>query len=332
MTDRIVPAEWDLHRCLYTAWPSHPDLWQEDLEPARAEVGAMIRALAEPVAGAPGDSVVVLACGEAACQSAQSSVGDVAQVVQAEFGDIWLRDTGPIFVRQQGQVVALRFDTNGWGGKYQLPHDDTVGDAVALFSGAPVQRQPFILEGGGLEHDGTGTVITTRQCLLNPNRNPGWDEAAAERHLQAAFNCRRIVWLQDGLLNDHTDGHVDNLARFVAPGTVVCQEAADDADPNTERYEAIAADLTAAGFRVVRIPAPGAVYSEDGDLMPASHMNFIIGNHTVVVPTYGTPSADAAVAALAPLFPGRRVLGRTANALLTGGGAFHCITQQEPLP
>jgi agmatine deiminase len=199
-----------------------------------------------------------------------------------------------------------------------------------------VFQHDWILEGGSVEADGQGTVLTTRQCLLNPNRNPGMGQADIEKSLRNGLGAEKVLWLEEGLLNDHTDGHIDTLARFIAPGVVVCMEAREGSDPNAATLDRIAADL--AGFtdargrklQVLRIPSPGIVRDEGGELLPASFVNFYIGNRSVVVPTYGTPYDEAAVAGLALLFPGRRVLGRSARAILSGGGAFHCITQQQP--
>ncbi len=319
-----IPAEWSPQKALWTAWPSHPDLWQENLAGARREVAAMVRALGEDQA------VKVLACGREAIATASRALEGAAEIVPADFGDIWLRDTGPIFALDGGEPVALRFRNNGWGGKYILPGDDGVGDLVVSAAGVPASHFDFILEGGALEHNGEGLVLTTRQCLLNPNRNPGWDEAAATAHLKEALNCRQVLWLEEGLRNDHTDGHVDNLARFIAPGTVVCQKASGADDPNAAVYEQIAGELGAMGLTVIQVPSPGRVPDEDGEPMPASHMNFIIGNATVVVPVYNAANGEAAVAVLRELFPGRNVVGLASRHLLTGGGSFHCITQQEP--
>ncbi len=337
MADLVIPPEWAPHRAIWTCFPSAADLWEDDLAPAQAEVAAMVRALAASGRdGRAGDALRVLACGDAAVATAHAAVGDVAEVIAADFGDIWLRDTGPIFAREAGKPVALRFGFNGWGGKYELDHDDSVGDVVAGAAGVRVRRNDFFLEGGAVEHDGEGTVLTTRQCLLNRNRNPGWDEANAEAALKQALGARKVLWLDDGLMNDHTDGHIDNIARFVAPGVVACQSPAGPGDPNAAVLEAIAetlAGMTDAAGRALdvrRIPSPGLVADEDGEPVPASHMNFIIGNAAVVVPIYGTPTADSALRAIAALFPAHKVVGLSAQAVLTGGGAFHCITQQEP--
>ena len=324
-----IPAEWRPHKAIWTGWPSAADLWGEDLEPARAEVAAMIRALAD---GGKGDRMRVLAHGREAEATAKLALGQAGEVIPAPFGDIWFRDTGPIFT-SDGKAHGFLF--NGWGGKYQLPHDDEVGARIALAAKAEYKRHDFILEGGAIEMDGEGALLTTRQCLLNPNRNAHWTEEGAEVALKKALGVEKVLWLDEGLLNDHTDGHIDNLARFVAPGRVVCQAPFDRSDPNFEVLEEIALSLAAMRdaqgrkLDVIRIPSPGVVTDEDDEIVPASHMNFIIGNSTVVVPIY-SGTGDDAVNALAPLFPDRKVIGLSSNAILTGGGSFHCITQQEP--
>ena len=322
-----VPAEWAHHICLWTAFPSAADLWLENLEPAQAEVAAMIKLIAE------GELVKVLVNGDDAMAAAKKLLtGANIELVPALFGDIWVRDTGPIFT---GPAHAVRFGFNGWGGKYVLDHDDTIGDVIASGEDADTQKFDFILEGGALEHDGEGTILTTRQCLLNENRN-GWSEAQAEEALKKSLGTKKILWLDDGMMNDHTDGHIDNIARFVAPGVVMCQKAADQDDPNAEVFDKIANDLSAmtdaAGRKltVIRIPSPGRVENEDGDVVPASHMNFIIGNQTIAVPIYGTASATEAVKEIQKHFIHHRVEGLDSRAVLTGGGSFHCITQQVP--
>jgi agmatine deiminase len=323
-----IPPEWAPHKAVWTGWPSAVELWGENLDPARAEVAAMIHALAD---GGRGDTVRVLAHGREAEASAKLALGKSAEVLPGAFGDIWFRDTGPIFAKG-GKALGFRF--NGWGGKYVLAHDEEVSARIALLAGAEYKRHDFILEGGAIEMDGEGTLLTTRQCLLNPNRNPHWTEAGAEVELKRALGVEKVLWLDEGLANDHTDGHVDNLARFVAPGRVVCQAPLGRGDPNHDVLEEIALSLAAMTdargrkLEVVRIPSPGLVQDEDGDAVPASHMNFIIGNSVVVMPTYSASGEEAALA-LAALFPGRKIVGRSAKALLTGGGAFHCITQQE---
>jgi agmatine deiminase len=325
-----VPPEWAPHRAIWIGFPSHAELWEDDLEAAQGEAAALIRALAE----SGGERVRVMVCGEAAAQAATARLAGVPcwELLPGEFGDIWLRDTGPIFVGP----AATAFHFNGWGGKYLLPGDDSVAEQLAAAAAVPLERYDFVLEGGAIDHDGEGTVLTTRECLLNPNRNRSWTQAGAEAALQGALGARKVIWLDKGLLNDHTDGHVDNLARFVAPGVVAIPLAFGENDPHAAIYDDAARDLAGAtdaagrALRVVRIPSPGRVIGADGLAAPASHMNFIIANRAVVMPTYNERPAGFALEALKTLFPDREVIGLPSMALLTGGGSFHCISQQEP--
>ncbi len=331
--DVRVPAEWAPQEAIWTAWPADAGEWNDDLASPRADVAALVRMLGEH------GSVKVLVNGAEAEASARTALGASAEIVAARYGDIWLRDTGPIFAATSEGPVALRFATNSWGGKYDLPDDATVGDDIAVLAGKPIKRFDFVLEGGAIDQDGEGTILTTRQTLLNPNRN-GWTKVQAETALREAFGARQVIWIDEGLANDHTDGHIDNIARFVGPGRVVCQAPAGEDDPNAETLDAIAQALEtatdAAGrkLEVIRIPGVGLYRNRLGEVSPASHMNFIIGNGVVVVPVYGTPTQDAALGALAEVFSDRRVVGVSSRGLigcgLAGGGSFHCITQQEP--
>ncbi|WP_443748415.1 agmatine deiminase family protein [Asticcacaulis solisilvae] len=338
---RIVPAEWEAHQAMWLGFPSHANLWQEDLIPAQAEVAALARVLAEM-----GDeNVKLMVMGDAARDAAHRLLSDVkrVEIVDGRFGDIWFRDTGPIYVADDPdnddlhQARPVGFRNNGWGGKYHLKHDDEVSTQIATADGFPTTIEDFILEGGALDHDGHGTVLTTRQCLLNPNRNPGWTQSLAEQALFQALGVRKVIWLDDGLVNDHTDGHVDNLARFVAPGVVACPVSLGMDDPNAHVYDHTArllsnqTDARGRPLQVVRIPSPGRFLDEDGEIVPASHMNFLIANDCVVVPVYKDRAGELAVEALQSLFPERSVVGLSSKAILTGGGSFHCISQQVPL-
>jgi agmatine deiminase len=227
-----------------------------------------------------------------------------------------------------GERAARGFGFNGWGGKYDLEGDQDIGERLAGGSGLPFTKAAWILEGGAIDHDGTGTVVTTEQCLLNPNRNTLTREEV-ERRLREGLGFERVVWLGSGLLNDHTDGHVDNLARFVAPGRVAIPTPATD-DPNEAVYQDTARRLADATLDVVTLPSPGRLLNDERDVIPASYMNFYIGNAAVVVPQYGVANDTAAVAAVQALFPDREAIGLRADHILTGGGSFHCISQQIP--
>jgi agmatine deiminase len=333
-----MPAEWDPHAACWIAWPSAADLWLDNLEPAREAFVALARGIADPDSqGTPRESLEILVPDVEEESRARAAISVKARYHRVPTGDIWLRDTAPIFLLDgKGEVAPVRFTFNGWGEKYVLPYDDMVATRIAEISGKRTFSFPWVLEGGSVEVDGEGTCLTTRQCLLNPNRNPGMSEAEIESGLREALGVEKVLWLDDGLQNDHTDGHIDTLARFVAPGVVACMEPQKD-DPNKKTLDAIARTLASfkdargRALEVRKIPSPGCVLDEKGALMPASYANFYIANTTVIVPVYGSRHDDAAVAAVAALFPGRRAFGVQAKAILTGGGAFHCITQQQPL-
>lgn len=323
MTSPLPPAEWAPHKAVWIGFPSHPELWEADLEPAQEEVAAFARAVH---AGGRGERVLLVAANDAAAVAAERLAGDVATIVVEPFGDIWLRDTGPI-VLSDGS--ARDFGFNGWGGKYDLPGDEDIGRRLAARKKIPVEQCDWVLEGGAIDGDGTGLVVTTEQCLLNPNRNPSLSRGEIEQRLREDLGLVDVLWLGDGLMHDHTDGHVDNLARFVAPGVLIIPEAAEN-DPNWLVYQRAAQAASAKpGITLARIPSPGRVLRDD-EVVPASYMNFYIGNAAVVVPLYGAPNDDAAVRAVQALFPDRTAVGLRADAILTGGGSFHCISQQVP--
>ncbi|QIK77682.1 agmatine deiminase family protein [Sphingomonas piscis] len=323
MTTLPLP-EWAPHEAVWIGFPSDPDLWLADLKPAEAEVAAFAAAL---YADGRGEEVRLVAAHEDAAKAARE-LAPFATVLVQPFGDIWLRDTGPIICGDGSRRRAAGFGFNGWGGKYDLPGDDSIGERLAASASLPYAKADWILEGGAIDHDGTGTVITTEQCLLNPNRNTLTKDEVEER-LRHDLGFTRVVWLGAGLMNDHTDGHVDNLARFVAPARVAIPTAAED-DPNTAVYEDAARRLAEAGLDIVTLPSPGRIENDEGDIIPASYMNFYIGNAAVVVPQYGAPNDAAAVEAAQALFPGRVAIGLRADHVLTGGGSFHCISQQVP--
>ena len=327
MTDTTkvhLPPEWAPQTALWAGWPRLAEEWGGDLTAARSEIAAFIRA-------ASGFVPVKIACGSReAAASARLATGGAGEIVEIPTGDIWLRDTGPVVTGTGPGRVAQVFRFNGWGGKYLMDGDTETAGAVAGVEQLPSRRHALILEGGGIDADGEGRLLTTRQCLLNPNRNRELSQAEIEASLTAALGVDEFIWLGDGLMNDHTDGHVDNIARFIAPGHVLCQHPADRNDPNAETLQEIERTLVSHGLMVSSIPSPGHVHFGDGVPVPASHMNFTITNRAVLVPVYEDRFSAVALSELKSLFPGREVIGLPALAILAGGGSFHCMTREIP--
>ena len=320
MTAR-TPPEWASQDWLWIGFPHAADEWPDVLARAQEQIAAFANAIADS-----GQEVRLLVRDAANEARAKSLVSPSVTLVRAEYGDIWLRDTGPL-VREDG--TALRPAFNGWGGKFLMPGDATIGARLAEDAGLPVRTTDYVLEGGAIEMDGTGRALTTEQCLLNPNRNPGLSRGKIETRLHDDLGVTDLIWLKDGLLNDHTDGHVDNLARFIAPKRVVLPAATGTDDPNAAVYDDAAGRIGAAGLELVRIPSPGRIVMGEA-IEPASYVNFAICNTVVVVPTFGVPQDEEAVAAIEALFPGRTAIGLPADAVLAGGGGFHCASQQMP--
>jgi agmatine deiminase len=337
------PAEWHPHHTCWLAFPSHGDLWLEYLPVVQREFVDLAKAIAAS------EPIQVLVLPETAALAAEMLQGVAVTFHEIPFGDIWMRDITPIFTRNAATqtVAGLKFQWNGWGGKYLLDHDDQVADRV--INAAQVARFSFdyVLEGGAVEVDGLGTCLTTKQCLLNPNRHDGnYDhengnaqrtQNQIETDLKQALGVEKVLWIESGLLNDHTDGHIDTIARFIAPHTVMCMATDDPEDPNAAVLADIAAQLAsftdAQGkpLQVVKIPSPGLVLDPEGEIMPASYLNFYIANGAVIVPTYDSPYDVMAVNMIGQYFPDRQTIGLSAKHILLGGGAFHCITCHQPL-
>ncbi len=350
---RRQPAEWTDHEAVWIGWPSAAELWEDNLALAQGEVAELIGAICFPDPGdekgerVRGESVELVVRGEEARVAAEAmrlGLPDptLVRLHDAPIGDVWLRDTGPIFV-EAGAIGlhASAFRFNGWGEKYLLPEDDRIAEILAERAGARLRRfDGVVAEGGALEVDGEGACITTRQCLLNRNRNPGLSERDVEAVLRESIGAEKIIWLDEGMIGDHTDGHVDNLARFIAPGKVACMRATGKDDPNAMIFAAIRqtleASTDAAGrpLEVVDLPSPGKTIF-DGKVVPASHMNFYIANQSLVMPSYGglTGEDETALECL-EILEGHverpHFYAIDSSHLLSGGGSFHCISQQQP--
>ncbi|WP_295631257.1 agmatine deiminase family protein [Novosphingobium sp.] len=320
-----IPPEWYPQEWLWVGFPHLADEWPGMLGRAQEQIAAFASAVAES-----GQAVRLVVRDAANRARAEALCSAAVTIEERVYGDVWLRDTGPLVVRgADGNRAARLFGFNGWGGKYLMPGDEAIGADLAASAVLSATRADWILEGGALDGDGTGLVATTEQCLLNPNRNPRLSRAELETRLARDLGYTRVLWLGDGLINDHTDGHVDNLARFVAPNRIAVPVATGADDPNAAIYADAAARARAFGVSVAEVPSPGRI--EWGDVVqPASYMNFVVTTHMVVVPVFGSPHDADGVAAIAALFPGRDVVGLMADAVLAGGGGFHCASQQMP--
>jgi agmatine deiminase len=328
------PAEWEPHAATWLAWPHKPETWPGKFEPIPPVWQQLVRTLAEF------EPVHVCAGGEAVMAEARRMLAGIAGVTLHPIptNDVWARDHGPMFLSgPPGATPALvDWEYNAWGGKYP-PYDldNAVPAHVAQLTGRHRFTPGIVMEGGALDNNGDGTILTTENCLLNPNRNPTLSRSDVERYLRDYACARKILWLEGFMAGDDTDGHIDELARFVAPTTVVVALERDGADENyaplQDNYRRLQAMTDARGrpLEVVPIPMPGAKYFDDQRL-PACYLNFYIANGVVIVPTFSDPADEEALATLARLFPGRQVRGIEATDLVWGLGAFHCITQQQP--
>ena len=323
--DWRFPPEWHPQDWLWVGFPHAAEEWPGCLEAAQLQIAAFASAVAES-----GQEVRLLVRDAATEARARRLVSGKVRLERRVYGDIWLRDTGPlVLLDRAGRRTARRFGFNGWGGKYEMPGDETIGAQLARDAGLDVLVSDWVLEGGAVDGDGTGLAVTTEQCLLNPNRNPGLSREDIELRLAGDLGFGRVLWLGEGLLNDHTDGHVDNLARFVAPGVLALPVATGADDPNAEVYADARARAEDFGVTIREVPSPGRI-ERDGLAEPASYMNFAITTKLVVVPTFGSSYDAEGVAAVAALFPDRDCIGLPADAVLAGGGGFHCASQQMP--
>ena len=325
-----MPAEWHPHAATWLSWPrpdgiSFPDRYEEVLP----TLGEMVRALA------PHERVEINVRNAEVEAIAQRTVGDCPNVAYHRIPSYepWCRDHGPIFVKRDRELAIVDWGYNAWGGKYPpYDEDDAVPQRVAELLGLPVFSPGIVMEGGALDVNGEGLLLTTEACLLNPNRNPQLDKGQIEQSLKDYLGVTNVLWLGDGIAGDDTDGHIDDLTRFVGPTTVVTVIEEDSADDNygplQENLKRLRAMKEIRG--IVELPMPGVV-EYDGQRLPASYANFYIANDVVLLPTYRHKQNDQrAQEVLQSLFPGHRVVPMDSTNLIWGLGSFHCLTQQQP--
>jgi agmatine deiminase len=347
-----MPAEWERHDRTWMAWPERPDTWRDDAGPAGVAFTEVAAAIA---AGEP----VTMAASPAQIERARAVLPDAVSVVELVTDDAWMRDIGPTFVVDDaGTRRGVDWIFNAWGGLAgglysPWDRDDAAARAILELEHADRYRAPIVLEGGAIHTDGDGTVLTTEECLLDPNRNPQCSRAEIEQHLRDYLGVETIIWLASGVYLDETDGHIDNLACFVRPGAVALTWTDDRDDPQYERSLDARRRLEAATdargrsleVHLVHQPGPLAMTPAEaaglrkvagsraraaGDRLAASYVNFFLANGRVVMPLLDEAHDDQAHAVLAGMFPERAVVGVSAREILLGGGNVHCITQQVP--
>jgi agmatine deiminase len=347
-----MPGEFEVHSGCWMAWPERPDNWRQGAKPAQkafAEVAAAI-AVSEPVTVAASDSQF---------ENCRAMLPTGVRVVEISTDDAWMRDTGPTFlIDDKGGRRGVDWHFNAWGGTegglyFPWDRDDRVAAKVLEIEGDDRYRAPIVLEGGAVHVDGEGTVLTSEECLLNPNRNPKLSREQIERVLCEYLGAEQVIWLGAGVFADETDGHVDNLACFARPGVVLLSWSESEDDPQhpisadaRKRLEA-ATDARGRSLEVRLLPSPGplqisaeeaagvdavegTIARRAGDRLAASYVNFYLGNSRIVYPLLDPRHDEEAAAILRLAFPGREAIGVPAREILLGGGNIHCITQQVP--
>jgi len=333
-----MPAEWEPHSAIWLAWPYDEDTFPGRVEKAEAIFIEIIKAVHL------NEQVELLVLNEEMKDRAagliSKSGADPSKMNFhiTDYADVWLRDTGPIFVKNSsGKTVITKWTFNSWGNKFpELLIDGEIPEKISKWKLYPLVHSDLVLEGGAIEINGQGVCLTTEQCLLNENRNPGKTKEEIEQFLQNHLGIRKTIWLKEGLTNDHTDGHIDELARFVTPNKIVCAFEENKEDENYyilfKNYRRLteATGINGESFEIIKLPMPHMNY-DDSSKAPVSYTNFYIGNEVVLAAIFKDKNDAAALEILEKCFPDRKVIGIDCSDIIYGGGAVHCITQQEPL-
>jgi len=348
-----MPGEFEPHEGCWMLWPERPDNWRLGAKPAQKAFAAVASAIAR-------FERVTMGVSAAQFQNARNLLPGHIRVVELSYNDSWMRDCGPTFVTNGKIARVVDWDFNAWGGLdgglyFPWDQDDLVARKVAEIEWVDRYKAPLVLEGGSIHVDGQGTLLTTEECLLNPNRNPHLSKSEIENLLMEYLNVEKILWLGKGVYNDETSGHVDNLACFIRPGVVALTWTDDKNDPqydiSADAYERLMHMTDARGRRleVHKIHQPGPIYitreesegvdaiegtlpREEGDRLAGSYINFYMANGAAIVPVFGDPYDQPALQKLAELMPEREIVPVPAREILLGGGNIHCITQQQPRP
>jgi agmatine deiminase len=335
MSEKVFPAEWAPQSAIMLAWPHEETDWCDMLEEVRSCFSEIIHAISRF------QDVLVLVHDEGELQALKGHFSPRVFFQVVPTNDTWARDFGPLFIYQDGKPVLMDFKFNGWGLKFGADKDNLINGTLfkrGVFHQEVTycNRLNVVLEGGSLESDGAGTLLTTAECLLSPNRNGGWNQLQIETYLKENFGFNRVLWLNHGYLaGDDTDSHIDTLARLCDPETIAYVQCIDKKDEHYDALKKMEAELkqfvTVGGkpYRLIPLPMASPVYFE-GDRLPATYANFLIINGAVLVPTYGAAPDEEALAALAPAFPDREIIGVDCSALIKQHGSLHCVTMQLP--
>ncbi len=332
-----MPAEWEKHDAIWLAWPYDPTTFPDRVARVEAVYVQIVKEIHE------GEQVNLFVIDEPTKQKVtkifkEAKIDlDRINFYVSDYSDVWFRDYGPIFVKNQNHELAMiHWDFNSWGEKYEtLLRDKQIPNVINQKIAIKCFKPGIVLEGGSIDVNGKGTLLTTEQCLLNKNRNPQLNKKDIEKFLFEYLGATNFIWLKNGILGDDTDGHVDDLARFVSPSTIVCAGQDDEKDVDyealSENYDILcqARDQDGEKLKIVKLPMP-RVMSDENERLPATYTNFYIGNQKVLVPVFDHENDKKALSILQELFPTRRVVGIKCIDLVYGFGTIHCISQQQP--
>ncbi|MFO1519947.1 MAG: agmatine deiminase family protein [bacterium] len=332
-----MPAEWEPHEATWLSWPKDPVTWPDRVPQAQEAFAQMIEALT------PNEKVHLLVDDEAMEEAARRKLSSKKVnegnllIHPIKTVDSWIRDYGPNFIKRESEIAYNCWIFNAWGGKYEtLMEDNGLPKRISHLLDLPFFEPGIVMEGGSIEVNGQGTVLTTEQCLLNANRNPKLFKNEIEKYLKDYLGAKQVLWLGEGVAGDDTDGHVDDITRFVAADTIV---TVVEEDPEDENYAPLQENLKrlrsmknldGKPFKLLTLPMPGRVEDDEGERLPASYANFYIANGVVLVPLYRHANDAKALGILKGCFPDRKIVGIECNDLIWGMGAIHCVTQQQP--
>lgn len=333
MTQFYMPAEWHLHERCWMSWPCRPETWKGEIDQARLAYAQVAKSISqfEPV---------TMVVDPKDMDNAKALLSSPAITLLAlPISDSWLRDNGPTFLVDEDDLhqTAIHWKFNAWGGNYpDYQKDAALGGRILDDLDIDYQQAPIIVEGGAIHVDGEGTLLTTKTCILNPNRNPGLTEENAEDILKSLLGVTKIIWLDEGLVDDETDGHIDNIACFIRPGLILMQSYHDSNDPNHRIFQenkkrlALTKDAKGRSLALIEVPAPQPVFM-DGVRVAQSYINYYLANGGIVMPRFDQPFYDEqAQRILHQLYPHHEIAVVNANPIVRGGGGIHCITQQQP--